>query len=158
VTDLLNTDSPNTALPTTVHRLPPTPCLPRQISYDHNVSIGWVAGELLNKSAKNIATQAMPPVQMAAHRQRGGSPWQSVAAARAFLRWLVGADEWSPALRQDLKAHEVARWLVQNGIGPLAYGRSRELWPELAAALRHDAYSAAAENSFHFRRLQEVVE
>lgn len=100
----------------------------------------------------------MPPVQMAAHRQRGGSPWQSVAAARAFLRWLVGADEWSPALRQDLKAHEVARWLVQNGIGPLAYGRSRELWPELAAALRHDAYSAAAENSFHFRRLQEVVE
>jgi hypothetical protein len=47
---------------------------------------------------------------------------------------------------------------VQNGIGPLAYGRSRQLWPELAAALRHDAYSAAAENSYHFQRLQQVIE
>lgn len=60
-------------------------------------------------------------------------------------------------LRHRLPTRELADWLVRHELGPLAYGRCKAFWPELAALLREDVFSAAAENSLHFDSLGRIL-
>lgn len=83
------------------------------------------------------------------------SPWPTVAAARSFLRFLVGlesASEWPIATQQ------LANWLIMHGLGPFAYHQCQQAHPQLARSLQGDLFSAAAENSLHFTNLAVVIE
>lgn len=76
-------------------------------------------------------------------------PWPDVATARLFLGSLTTPET---ALAAGELAHfqalgeaALARWLVAEGLGPLAYGRYQTMWPALAKRLQGDMYSAVAE-------------
>ncbi len=50
----------------------------------------------------------------------------------------------------------LARWLLRHELGPLAYERWQEQWPELAQRLRADWYAATAENQLHQENLAQI--
>jgi hypothetical protein len=74
---------------------------------------------------------------------------------RPFLRSLAYPDETGVAL-PTAQIPALAAWLMAQGIGPLAYRRYQTAWPELAAALASDYYSALAEQSVHSHTLERV--
>lgn len=87
-------------------------------------------------------------------------PWVDIPTARCFLQWLA-----TPNDRLDEKVdHEaaveallngmekttvdrLAAWLIQQGLGALAYGQSKTQNWDLRRMLQHDMFSAAAESS-----------
>ncbi len=83
------------------------------------------------------------------------SPWPNVAAARSFLRFLVGLEE---AAVWPLSTQQLANWLILHGLGPFAYRQCQQGHPQLAQLLQDDLFSAAAENSLHFTNLAAVIE
>ena len=79
--------------------------------------------------------------------------WPEVATARSFLCILAQPAEQpyrEPFAKIPLTA--LKRWLIAQGLGPLAYARFKSVWPELAEALRGDTYAAALENSMRLER------
>ena len=79
----------------------------------------------------------------------------AAAALRALLRSLAGTgDPLAPPSGGTPAA--LAWWLVRGGFGPLAYRLYRERWPELAAALAADYYSAVAESGLAAEQLLQV--
>ena len=83
------------------------------------------------------------------------NPWPDVATARSYLNRLTsGAPQSQEALPVNVEA--LAAWLVDQGLGPLAFARAQDSFPALAAHLESDAYSVFAENSMHFHRLQQI--
>lgn len=76
-------------------------------------------------------------------------PWPDVATARLFLGSLTtpetGLTDEELTRLQALDAAALARWLVAEGLGPLAYARYQVAWPTLAKRLQGDRYSAVAE-------------
>lgn len=74
---------------------------------------------------------------------------------RSFLRGLVGLEV---ATRPDnIPAGALARWLTERELGPLAYSRCRQSWPELTAQLQGDYFTAIAENSLHQEALGRML-
>ncbi len=80
-----------------------------------------------------------------------------MATARSFLAFLAGQspapDIFSSGLADQ---HEVARWLVEQGLGPLAYFRCQEPYPSLKSHLQVDTFSSVAENSLHWQNLEQI--
>lgn len=75
---------------------------------------------------------------------------------RSFLRFLAGLDEGYDFAQPSLDFESLASWLVEQGIGPLAYARCQNTCPDLAALLQMDAFSATAENSMHWQNLNQI--
>lgn len=74
---------------------------------------------------------------------------------RSFLRGLVGLEG---ATRPDnIPAGALAQWLTERELGPLAYSRYRQSWPELVAQLQGDYFAAMAENSLHQEALRLML-
>ncbi len=85
--------------------------------------------------------------------QRKSAPWPNVAAARSFLVFLAGLSS-NPGGKSDVAV--VADWLIRQGVGPLAFSRCREAYPELAAHLQTDMFTAVAQNSLHYDNLTRI--
>ena len=87
-------------------------------------------------------------------------PWPDVATARLFLGSLTTPETPLPAgelLRlQALDVAALARWLVAEGLGPLAYARYQAAWPALAKRLQGDMYSAVAEAEMCQAKLEAI--
>lgn len=85
-------------------------------------------------------------------------PWPDVATARLFLAALAGivsaAGNHQLAVEMDKPA--VAQWLIQQGLGPLAFSRCRHDYPELARHLQVDRYTAAAQSTLYFADLAQI--
>ena len=89
--------------------------------------------------------------------QSNFGPWPDVAAARSFLAFLAGyrsdTDIFSNSLIDE---QQIAGWLIEQGLGPLAYARCRERCPILANLLQHDMFSSVAESSMHRQNLEQI--
>ena len=80
-----------------------------------------------------------------------------VATARSFLAFLAGYHSGTEIFSNNLAGEQqIAAWLVEHGLGPLAYTRCREPYPILANHLQHDIFSAVAENSLHWQNLEQI--
>lgn len=83
-------------------------------------------------------------------------PWPDLATARLFLASLAGLE---PAAKWDLPgagSTAVGQWLVQQGLGPLAFAHCRQTFPELAAYLEADSYTAVAQSSLNTDSLTRI--
>jgi hypothetical protein len=92
-----------------------------------------------------------PPVSLSTPAAEAAT---DAPALRALLRSLAGAGDLLPPGSRT--PAPLARWLIRAGLGPLAYRLYRERWPQLAAALAADYYSAVAESSIAAEQLQLV--
>ncbi|MEZ4514482.1 MAG: nucleotidyltransferase family protein [Chloroflexota bacterium] len=83
-----------------------------------------------------------------------GQRWE-VTTVRPLLRTLL---ELAP-LPADLcqNTANLAAWLIQHGLGPLAYRACRADCPMLAAALQGDLYAAVAQNELHLANLEAIA-
>lgn len=88
--------------------------------------------------------------------QYPAGPWSSIAEAGAFLRYLAGLSDEPPTCLFDQDQEAIAVWLEQQGLGPLAFARSREELPELAQRLQKDHFSAVAENAIRWQILDRI--
>ena len=82
-------------------------------------------------------------------------PWPDVLTAQRHLDRLASGVPWrhdNPTINVDA----LARWLISQGLGPLAYRLNRHTFPALTERLKSDAFSALAENSMHFGRLEQI--
>ncbi len=84
-------------------------------------------------------------------------PWTDLATARSFLGFLAGTYPSFDFYAQKIDLKQTASWLIEHGIGPLAYARCQNFCPELATYLQIDAFSAAAENSLHWQNLEQII-
>ena len=85
------------------------------------------------------------------------SPWPNLAAARSFLRGLVGYGTAPAETFSEISLDRLGKWLVKAGLGPLTYRRYKETWPELAERLQPDYYITAIDNRVHFTRLAQIA-
>ena len=90
-------------------------------------------------------------------RQQPVGPWANVATARSFLAFLAGQAPAPDIFSSDLAdQNKVASWLVEQGLGPLAYFHCQEPYPSLAGQLQVDTFSSVAENSLHWQNLEQI--
>lgn len=82
--------------------------------------------------------------------------WPDVARAQTFLQMLLGRADADRKPFEDLGAARVARWLVAQGLGPMAYARFKDGWPDLAAELRSDTIVSALEQQLHVERRERI--
>jgi hypothetical protein len=80
-------------------------------------------------------------------------PWPDLVTARLFLASLAGLE---PATKLELSSAEVGQWLVGQGLGPLAFARCRYTFPELAAHLETDSFTAVAQSSLNADSLSQI--
>ena len=84
-------------------------------------------------------------------------PFIDLVTARPILAFLsglqprLGIPEDGPWQHADLSG-----WLVERQLGPLAQARCRGDYPALAEQLQGEMYSTAAQNTLHWRNLQEI--
>lgn len=83
-------------------------------------------------------------------------PWPNVATARLFLGALVGLVPAAAVPVAGLDAVEMAEWLIAQGIGPVAADRLRTHWPQLAAKLQEDSFTAVAQSSLFATMLAQI--
>lgn len=83
------------------------------------------------------------------------NPTINVATARLLLRYLAGLAP-APVAKPLPALPYLAAWLIAHGLGPLAYARCQSEWPQLAAYLQADAFSAAAETGVHGDNLARI--
>ncbi len=85
-------------------------------------------------------------------------PWPDEATARSFLAFLLdGAilrDDSAPDTVVEWTA--VAHWLIEQGIGPLAYQRCREIQPLLASHLQADMFASVAQSALYREHLAQI--
>jgi hypothetical protein len=90
-------------------------------------------------------------------KQSNLGPWPDVATARSFLAFLAGYSSDTDVFSRNLAGEQqVADWLIEHGLGPLAYARCLEPYPVLANHLQHDIFSSVAENSLHWQNLEQI--
>jgi hypothetical protein len=88
-------------------------------------------------------------------RKQNIGPWPDVATARLFLAHLIDpTTSFQMPFEGDLA--ELGAWLIAQEIGPLAYSRWPEAWSNQVKPLKIDVFSAIAQTSLHFERLQRV--
>ncbi|MEM7111605.1 MAG: nucleotidyltransferase family protein [Chloroflexota bacterium] len=63
----------------------------------------------------------------------------------------------TPTLEANTPVEQLAAWLTQQGLGPLAYRHYKQTWPQLAAPLRTDLYHSIARNGVHFAHLETIM-
>lgn len=86
------------------------------------------------------------------------SPWPTLPTTQTFMRMLVGGEGVQRGALEAVAVGELARWLIGQGLGAMAFARFKEAWPELAEALRGDAYMAALEQRLWQERQAQVHE
>jgi hypothetical protein len=84
------------------------------------------------------------------------APWPDEATARALLGALLAPSGAPLPALPDAAWPAAARWLIDHGLGPLAYARCRAACPALTPLLQADAFSATAENSIHAQNLADI--
>jgi hypothetical protein len=72
-----------------------------------------------------------------------------------FLSQLINRPPVSPS---QPAASELAAWLIEHELGPLAFFRFQRIWPELIHRLQADWYAAAAENQLHQENLNRIIQ
>lgn len=82
--------------------------------------------------------------------------WPDLATARIFLQMMLGRADADRKPFEDLGTARVARWLVAQGLGPMAYARFKDSWPNLAAELRSDTIMAALEQQLQVERREQI--
>jgi hypothetical protein len=83
-------------------------------------------------------------------------PWPDMATARLFLASLAGLQPAAQAEFPGANSAAVGRWLVTQGLGPLAFDYCRKTYPELAGYLAHDNYTAVAQSSLNADSLSRI--
>ena len=88
-------------------------------------------------------------------------PWVDVPTARCVLRWL-STDSQADGLAcftQTVAVEALAAWLIQHGLGALAYGHTSTYGPtsELRVCLQGDMFVAVAESSLKQTSLQAIL-
>ncbi|MDX1412685.1 MAG: nucleotidyltransferase family protein [Candidatus Promineifilaceae bacterium] len=83
-------------------------------------------------------------------------PWPDLATARSFLGFLAETDSSFDMAAAGIDQKQVALWLVEQGIAPLAYERCKNEFPDLVHYLQHDTFSTVAENSIHWQSVGEI--
>jgi hypothetical protein len=84
-------------------------------------------------------------------------PLIDLATARPILAFLSGVQPDLHNAEDDLWSQaDLAGWLVERELGPLAQVRCRSECPALAERLQGEMYSTAAQNTLHWRNLQEI--
>lgn len=83
-------------------------------------------------------------------------PWPDVAAARLFLAVLAGSESATTLDMHNVNSAAVGQWLVRQGLGPLAFSRCRQAFPDLAAHLEADSFTAVAQSSLNADSLSQI--
>ena len=83
-------------------------------------------------------------------------PWPDLVTARSFLGFLAGIYSSFDFRSHPINLEQIASWLIEHGLGPLAYARCQSTCPELTTYLQTDAFSATAENSMHWQNLKQM--
>ncbi|PIE81586.1 MAG: hypothetical protein CSA11_04420 [Chloroflexi bacterium] len=86
--------------------------------------------------------------------------------ARFVLRWLVEESQGERGERkaagvgswEKQKIQQLAEWLIEQGLGALAYGRCAESELALRRCLQGDMFSAAAESSMKQEQLKQILQ
>jgi hypothetical protein len=80
-----------------------------------------------------------------------------IIVTRSLLGLLTGGTNAAGILANDEASQKnVAKWLIEHDLGPLAAVQCRTIYPELADRLQLELFRSAAENSLHWNNLQQI--